>query len=328
MGARSTTSNGSPFLNFEEFANTEEAWKKKRLGNRKLEAARKEFEDDNGLIVEEIWESGGGAVLTYTGPSRWRLRGEERRLHHHTPPIVVRQDDLYELERRLTALAAKTHDAIHGLPRTILLDQIFCELSSLYEYAARHPRGPDDPEHQKWIKTESKEVAKIEHDYSEAATRFAQVDYILAMGVGWLLLGIIGAAIVGLWRLTTVAVTGQLFFAALLGGGLGACISVLIRMSSGKFRILREPSRAHTWTLGALRPLIGAVFGVVAYFVALSGLLSVTVPSWDADQNKALAWTVSLAFVAGFSERFAKNIFNSAEKSVSAAAGGDGKGSS
>jgi hypothetical protein len=314
------------FVNFHAFYNAKsevEAARRcpreeRQMKLRALEEKRRAFEISNGVILEETWTGdGGGVVLTVNDhPTRTGLRHQQgRALHHRTSTSLVQRPRLSALERRLTALAAKTHDAVEGLPRTILLDQIYCEFSSLFE----HARDTSAFEDEEWAKTENGVIDRLERDYAEAATRSAQVDYIRAMGLGWLGIIVIGATIWGIWQVVDVAVTSQLFFAALLAGGLGACVSVLIRMSSGQFRVRSEPSRSHTKTLGALRPAIGAAFGVVVYFMGTAGILQVAVPDWDRTPAKATAWVFAMAFFAGFSERFAKDVTKAAEDSVGAA---------
>jgi hypothetical protein len=276
---------------------------------------RQEFEKANGEIIEEAWPPENGAVaLTRKTQSH---HSDDIRLHHHTAAWLSQsQADVAIVERRLTSLAAKTHDALAGLPRRILLNQIFCELSSFLESINRQ-----NPSHNAVrVRHAKQEINRLERAYAEAATQSAQVNYIEALLIGWLLLMLTGAGIWGIFQVRDVAVTGQLFFAALLAGGLGACVSVLIRMSKGRFSVQREPSRSHTWFLGALRPFIGATFGVVTFFLVTSGMLQITIPVWSEDKEKALAWIFSVAFLSGFAERFATNLFKASEESVLVAA--------
>src|SRR5262249_38445592 len=64
--------------------------------------------------------------------------------------------------------------------------------------------------------------------------------------------------------------------------------------------------------LGAFRPILGAIFGVLAYFALASGFLGITPPS----DNTAFFFYAVIAFAAGFSERFAHVILGSADLTV------------
>lgn len=298
-------------LSFEELFDVRS--RKNGAGSGEYLEMRRAFESEHGDIVEEAWPPENGAVVLTRKPLR--ARTDDVQLYHHTADWLAQRTELSVVERRLTALATKTHDALGGMPRKILLDQIFCELSSFIESVDRRNTSHNKTR----IRSANEEIDRLEGLYNEAAARAAQVEYIEAMIVGWVLLMLTGAGIWEIFQLRDVAVTAQLFFAALLAGGLGACISVLIRMSKGRFTVSREPSRSHTWLLGMLRPFIGATFGVVTFFIVTSGMLQVTVPPWSTNREKALAWVFAVAFLSGFAERFATNLFKASEDTVLAA---------
>ena len=95
-------------------------------------------------------------------------------------------------------------------------------------------------------------------------------------------------------------------------------MSVLIRMSGGKFDVNHEIGREYVSNLGLARPYIGAVFALLLYFAVQGGMLDqVNVPE---PGDGEFAFYVAGAFAIGFSERFAKEIVRKAE----AGAGGSG----
>jgi hypothetical protein len=120
-------------------------------------------------------------------------------------------------------------------------------------------------------------------------------------------------------------------------GALGAFVSVLQRISSekSKFSVHYDLGKRTLYMLGSYRPVLGAVFGVFTYFVLASGILQ-TKPLQN--DRTALYYYGSLAFVAGFSERFTQVLAKSVEglvpaqgstgESESRPPGGDGEGSS
>jgi hypothetical protein len=112
----------------------------------------------------------------------------------------------------------------------------------------------------------------------------------------------------------------SLFAGCLVAGAFGATMSVLIRMSSGKFDVNHEVGRGYVTNLGVARPYIGAIFALLLYFASQGGLLhQVSVP----DGSARFAFFVAAGFLIGFSERFAKEIVRSADSG----AAGPGQGS-
>lgn len=75
------------------------------------------------------------------------------------------------------------------------------------------------------------------------------------------------------------------------------------RMSAGKLALNHESGKGIIRLLGGMRPLIGAVFGVALYVLLEGGLLSLA----PADGADRVYFYAGVAFVAGFSERFAQD---------------------
>ncbi|GAA1931248.1 hypothetical protein [Nocardioides marmoribigeumensis] len=103
---------------------------------------------------------------------------------------------------------------------------------------------------------------------------------------------------------------------ALAGGAVGAFISVLQRITNGRFNLSRSTitlqKRKHVsvlMVLGALRPVVGAVFGVVLFTFQNAGL----VPFRPADGVDQSVYFAALGFLVGFSERFARDMVLAAE---------------
>ena len=110
----------------------------------------------------------------------------------------------------------------------------------------------------------------------------------------------------------------QTFFLCFVAGTMGAFISVLMRMSSNSFRVDYEVGRSTIRRLGSFRPFIGAIFGMVLFFVLKSGLLTVDT---NDTPNQEFFYYGSLAFLAGFNERFTNVILGKAESTIGATLG-------
>jgi hypothetical protein len=138
-----------------------------------------------------------------------------------------------------------------------------------------------------------------------AVRRRALMSYFGGMLIGVLLftgLGILLGQI-----LAEVKITGfnlERFLTTYIAGAVGAIVSVMTRLSGSGVAIDYETGRGYLALLGAFRPLIGATFGVALYFGIASGILQAAIP--DAD-NEVFFFFAFIAFLAGFSERWAKD---------------------
>jgi hypothetical protein len=144
------------------------------------------------------------------------------------------------------------------------------------------------------------------------SSRRAQMQYIGGMlRLGCLLFvipAVIAAAIVGIVNGSFTGLLGQALL-VWIAGAVGATVSVMWRMTSGTFSINlptlgHESGDAQLTLMGAVRPLIGGVFALAVLIFAKSPLL----PIDDADRGDTFL-LVALGFLAGFSERFAQDMF-------------------
>jgi hypothetical protein len=138
---------------------------------------------------------------------------------------------------------------------------------------------------------------------------------------GGMLVGVVGLVGVAILSAFVLWVFGaydshsreiQTFFACYAAGALGAIVSVMSRMASAKneWVVDYEVGRPALRFLGSVRPFVGAIFGLALYFTIKAGLLQI-------EPNKSgtsFYWYTSLAFLAGFSERFTKVLGDSADR--------------
>lgn len=104
---------------------------------------------------------------------------------------------------------------------------------------------------------------------------------------------------------------------SILAGGLGALTSVLSSATFGRIFLDRPTGRYGNALLGIFRPLIGAVFGAAFFALIDAGFLPIKVPSGDGK----VALYASIAFLAGFSQRWAQDTLRAAEGRISAPPG-------
>jgi hypothetical protein len=87
-------------------------------------------------------------------------------------------------------------------------------------------------------------------------------------------------------------------------GMIGAVLSVLQRMTTGSLAVSAEADRRLVWEVGLFRPLVGSILGVVSYVLIGGGLVSLRPP----DESSRPLFFAGIAFLAGFSERFARDM--------------------
>jgi hypothetical protein len=133
--------------------------------------------------------------------------------------------------------------------------------------------------------------------YKRTVDRNVQIDYT----TGMLSLGaVILAVTIAIPALFGVDVLDERLLLAIAAGSVGAVVSVLQRATSGSLRLSVEQGRAITRTLGAMRPIIGGLFGACIYVLASGDVIEISASSPSS--------YAALGFLAGFTERFAQDM--------------------
>jgi hypothetical protein len=157
----------------------------------------------------------------------------------------------------------------------------------------------------------SADLDKAEDFMLRSATRRAQLHYVKGMLVGALALCAVVAGLGWLlWKLGLPESETADVLVTAGAGALGALVSVLARMTGSEFSMKlptldSEMKKTDLHLVGAVRPLIGAVSGVIAYTLVRSALVPVDTAG---NEDPTFLW-VSAAFLAGFSERLAQDMF-------------------
>jgi len=171
------------------------------------------------------------------------------------------------------------------------------------------------------------ELTRIEDYYHQAGMNRARLHYATAM----LILGVPLVAIPALASAVLLALLKLVdlddlqvrqFYACIAAGAAGAIFSVLLRMArKGERFVLDHELGAHgVRVLGLLRPLVGAVSGIVVSLLVQTSFVPV-----DQD-DLTINFIVVVAFLAGFSERWTKVVLDGAMRTISDqdSAGGTG----
>jgi hypothetical protein len=164
------------------------------------------------------------------------------------------------------------------------------------------------------------ELYRIQTELNTAANRRAQYLY-----MGGALLGLLGFVLIaGFCALTAWALghsihersVGLAFGSAALGA-LGATASVSLMASLGHLRVDPAAGIYALPRLGALRPSVGAIFGLALYFALRSGVVDI------GQSTKSFYLFGFFAFAAGFSERLVPDMVRRAEAQFAATRSSD-----
>ncbi|HKN46193.1 MAG TPA: hypothetical protein VJW23_19960 [Propionibacteriaceae bacterium] len=283
-----------------------------------------QFEAREGPIMHAYWSTKRPSAVALTVKPSHGLAAflsdhdAEIRLHRVTD-WVVRERLITDLLHHCDTLAIKVSEVLRGTSERIAMQWIYSVESDLLGFIERTRSSSISKDEINTVaRSQSLEIVQIEKYYSRAADKAARIVYFWGMMIGVLVAALLMLAIAfPLWRTgwfdqphTRAAET---FFVSYMAGGVGAVVSVLMRMSSNTFRVDFEIGRLTVRRLGSFRPFIGCVFGIALFFLIKSGIPNVKLP---ADTTTAFFFLGSVAFLAGFNERWANVMFGKAERTV------------
>jgi hypothetical protein len=156
------------------------------------------------------------------------------------------------------------------------------------------------------------EYARAEDDFYKVVQRNALVRYFYGMLAGVAALGAVAWWMGFVYHGSVFGLPNSTMATVLVAGAIGAFISVLTRMSSGRFSLSRgtvalqqaKRKAMMLFVLGAFRPIMGAVFAAAFVTFQDSGLI----PIQPKDGVTPTTYYTGLAFIAGFSERWAQDM--------------------
>lgn len=267
------------------------------------------FEAENGEIVSEYWCTTEASGIALTIKRRPLLLADTVRLHWATDWSTKDKPKLMRLLYECETLAVKVQEVLRDTSRRLAIQSLFNVISFVLAFAET-PNASDEKAVAEISRTTRASLKEINAYYCHAAERSGQITYVGGMLYGMvipLLISIAGWIVVGVGHHdhnseTTNAIgIGLLCFSA---GAVGALVSVMSRLSSGKVRVDWEFGKDTLRTLGSLRPFVGAVFGLITYLALKSGVIGIDI----ANKAGSSYYFVVFSFAAGFSERFAQDM--------------------
>jgi hypothetical protein len=266
---------------------------------REFEAA---FQRRHGQIVNAYWCSlhpsavaltqtpgtKASPALSFHRVSNWATKEE--------PEIA---DALHECDE----LAVRASQVLRGKTLHICMQLVMASAAHLLSLVDGPSGHEGKGKKELALRLERRKLEKTRAYYHQAANGQAQLYYFGGMIIGAVVLASIALLIAVTYDLP--GIDNRDLFGSLTAGTLGALVSVMARIGSGQFRLDYDVGRRYPVFLGALRPVIGAIFGLALYFAVTSSLLDVfKLPTND---DKRFYFLLVIAFLAGFSERWARD---------------------
>jgi hypothetical protein len=290
----------------------------------RFKALLEAFEQETGQIVDAYWCRKEASAVALTrresqrdGRLRRRRRKLEYRLHRVSDWVTGEVHEIADLLHDSDILATKAARGLEGMPRAVVMQWLLLVESHLLGFIERHRDTPPSPEVVKSFATrERAELRRIEDYYVRTGEKRARMRYVEGMlGFGFVLVA--AAAVATAFVLTffgafdTDSSLIREFYASAAAGAVGAIVSVMMRMSGrGRYDIDHERTRWEITLIGAYRPVIGSVCGIVAYFLVQTPFIPIE------DSAETLPLFVVVAFIAGFSERWMRTMLSGAMRTI------------
>src|SRR5437764_105548 len=267
------------------------------------DSARAAFQANHGEIIRAYWCSHVESAVALTERKRLRgLRPPSFGFHRETDWATKNAPDVAAELHRCDELAVRANAVLTGVRQRICLELVVSCASHLLSLVDRRAGTEDEAWAAAALERERAAIDKVETYYCQAANGQAQLVYFGGIATVFLVIAGIAAA----W----LSISWAAPVAALAAGAAGAVVSVMQRINSGKFELEYDIGGPYAFFLGGLRPLIGGAFAMAITFAFDGGLLHLPVAQGESTDHRRLALLV-LAFLAGFSERWAQDTLTS-----------------
>jgi hypothetical protein len=321
--------NGTHDVTFPELVRAHHLWEQSSdaaTGEARLERFKQMLEDfqhQSGQVIDAYWchkEASAVALTRREVMKRGRFgrkRKIEYRLHRVSDWVTDSNHEIADLLHDSDILGLKAAASLEGVPRAVVMQWLLLVDSHLLGFLERYRHEPCHPAvAELFASNERAELRRIEDYYFRSGEKRARMRYMTGMVTFGVVLVAAAAAVTALAlaffdSFSTSSTAIHEFYAAAAAGGVGAIVSVLMRMSGrGSFAIDHELSRREVMLVGAYRPLIGSVSGIVVYFLVQTPLIPI-------EQDKlTLPFYVVVAFLAGFSERWTRVVLSGAMRTI------------
>ena len=267
------------------------------------DSVRTAFQANHGEIIRSYWCSHVESAVALTERKRFGgLLDSSLGFHRETDWATKNAPDVATELHRCDELAVRASAVLTGVRQRICLELVVSCAAHLLGLVDRRAGIEDEAQAAAALDRERAAIDKVESYYCDAANGQAQLVYFGGIATVTLVL----AGVAAVW----LSISWAAPVAALVAGALGAVVSVMQRINNGKFELEYDVGGRYVFFLGGLRPLIGGTFAMAITFAFDGGLLHIPVAAGAGTHDRRLALLV-LAFVAGFSERWAQDTLTS-----------------
>jgi hypothetical protein len=269
--------------------------------NRPYRETLERFQGRHGEIVESYWCSHVESAVALTERKRrkraFRWASSDLTFHRASDWATRSYPDIAAELHRCDELAVRAKSVLSGVRQRICLQLVMTSAAHLLSLVDARTTHADENSTSKALVRERELLDNTSAYYSEAANGQAQIIYFAGMAA----IAAIVSIVCGIW----LAVDWDRPMAAIIAGSIGAVVSVIQRINAGHFDLQYDVGRPYAFFLGGLRPLIGAAFALAISFAFGSGILQL--PLSANDPEKIRMALLVIAFLAGFSERWAQD---------------------
>src|SRR4051795_3049434 len=267
------------------------------------DSARAAFQVRHGEIIRAYWCSHVESAVALTERKRLGgLRTPSFGFPRETAWATKNAPEVATELHRCDELAVRANAVLTGVRQRICLELVVSCATHLLSLVDRRAGTEDEAQAAAALERERAAIDKVQSYYCQAANGQAQLVYFGGIATVFLVI----AGIAAVW----LSISWAAPVAALAAGAAGAVVSVMQRINSGKFELEYDVGGPYAFFLGGLRPLIGGAFAMAITFAFDGGLLHIPVAAGADTHDRRLALLV-LAFLAGFSERWAQDTLTS-----------------
>jgi hypothetical protein len=279
------------------------------------------FERAHGPIVRAYWCTYEISAVAITEQQVrlpwWQLHRTEtrERLHAETDWATRDSPELAHQLHKVDNLTVRADEILRGTAENIAMQLLLSAASHVLSYVDRKEGPPRDPGTiRRIVERSNSELADIRDHYKRAGENATRIVYAGGMLRGALLLaafsGIAGLILWAARAFDRHPAPTWTILATVAAGGVGASVSVLLRMAKGNFSQDYEVGRKTTRRLAMARPFVGAAFAVMIFLLLKSSLVDIGgfSSSESTISEPTIYFYAAVGFLAGFSERWARVI--------------------
>jgi hypothetical protein len=315
------------------------------------------FENEHGHVLDSYWCEEFPAASAVTHKESTRRWAPWRKKSDWTLHIVVNTPEGVEFDADATAaldllgtaeiIATEVNDYLVGQSKYVVIDMTYGlvgDLLRILDAAARRlshkedgnstsssngllppglpgegtqePVRQSDPPHESKIVEDARHRSEwIQTYFRQCADRQGLFSFLRGLVISVLMIAAVGSVLIAT---TLSSPKRDEVFAVLIASALGACASVLQRMKAGGVGLDYRVGRQQLLILGAARPLLGVIAGLLLYLGVNAGIIPLALPL--ADDAKVALFAV-VAFLAGFNERFVDDMLGDLGRRLSPRSG-------